>query len=225
MRSNVEPLVRDGLAIAESVARRMNRRLGGLLDTEELMDIARSVLARAVQQYDPTRTPFAPYLTARLKWAMLDEVRRVCRGRRVRARAAACASLDRTILGRNEEEEAGPSQSLRTDVEYQAQLAGLLSERASALAFGLSSTSQLGSVPAPDEEQPEERLATEQLRAQIRRAVLKLPDRQRLLVERHYFGDERFEVIADELGISKSWASRLHAQAMRTLFEELVGKV
>ena len=41
------------------------------------------------------------------------------------------------------------------------------------------------------------------------------------VTERNYFGDERFDDIARSLGVSKSWASRLHAQAMRALAERL----
>ena len=33
-------------------------------------------------------------------------------------------------------------------------------------------------------------------------------------MERHYYGGEPFDVIAADLGISKSWASRLHERAI-----------
>ena len=52
-------------------------------------------------------------------------------------------------------------------------------------------------------------------------ALSLLPPRQRAIVERHYFGGERFDEIAESLGVSKSWASRLHAQAMAALAERL----
>lgn len=52
---------------------------------------------------------------------------------------------------------------------------------------------------------------------QLATAVASLPTRERLLVERHYYDGERFDVIARDLGISKSWASRLHDRALRSL--------
>jgi RNA polymerase sigma factor for flagellar operon FliA len=57
----------------------------------------------------------------------------------------------------------------------------------------------------------------------LREAVVQLPTEQRALVERHYFGDEPFDRIAEDLGISKSWASRLHAQAIGVLAATLRG--
>lgn len=58
-------------------------------------------------------------------------------------------------------------------------------------------------------------------RAELRRRVLeamkRLPDNQRTLIERHYFGDADLDEAGAELGYSKSWASRLHARAIDTL--------
>ena len=50
-----------------------------------------------------------------------------------------------------------------------------------------------------------------------------LPARERALIERHYFGGEPFDEIAKDLGISKSWASRLHTQAIQALAKALRG--
>ncbi|MEZ4308846.1 MAG: sigma-70 family RNA polymerase sigma factor [Polyangiaceae bacterium] len=72
-----------------------------------------------------------------------------------------------------------------------------------------------------DEETPEAKLSREELRRDVRSAIEELPERQRALVRRHYFGGESFEAIAGDLGVSKSWASRLHAQAMAQLAEAL----
>jgi len=58
-------------------------------------------------------------------------------------------------------------------------------------------------------------------RAELRRHVLeamqRLPENQRTLIERHYFGDADLDEAGAELGYSKSWASRLHARAIDTL--------
>ncbi len=135
---------------------------------------------------------------------------------RVAARSRALSASERFAEGFAAElAEAGPPAP--TDEAHDARLNSLLAGHAAALAVGL-----IASLPtmerAPDpEKSPEERVAERQFNEQMRAAVAKLPDRERTLVERHYFGEEPFESIAKELGISKSWASRLHAQAMRRL--------
>jgi DNA-directed RNA polymerase specialized sigma24 family protein len=51
-----------------------------------------------------------------------------------------------------------------------------------------------------------------------------LSEGERQLVERHYFRGEAFNDIAESLGISKSWASRMHAKALLCLREALTDR-
>ncbi|MBP6631458.1 MAG: RNA polymerase subunit sigma-70, partial [Kofleriaceae bacterium] len=43
------------------------------------------------------------------------------------------------------------------------------------------------------------------------------PERERQLLEKHYFEGKNLLEAGAELGISKSWASRMHAQAVDRL--------
>jgi RNA polymerase sigma factor (sigma-70 family) len=96
-----------------------------------------------------------------------------------------------------------------------------LGARAAALSVALvASAGDLAGVAARDQD-PEQRAIQAREAQRLRDAVAELPEPQRALVTRHYFDDERFEQIAEALGISKSWASRLHAQAMATLAGQL----
>jgi RNA polymerase sigma factor for flagellar operon FliA len=89
------------------------------------------------------------------------------------------------------------------------------------MALGLlSGHGDVAAVPDAADD-PEERASRAELAQAVRHAVRELPERERALVERHYFDDERFDQIAQDLGISKSWASRLHSQAIERLGELL----
>jgi len=46
-----------------------------------------------------------------------------------------------------------------------------------------------------------------------------------VLIRRHYLEGERFDHVAAELGLSKSWASRLHTRAIGRLTKRLAGHV
>lgn len=48
-----------------------------------------------------------------------------------------------------------------------------------------------------------------------------LPREERELIRRHYLEDERFDAVAKDLKISKSWASELHSQAIKRLGKRL----
>jgi RNA polymerase sigma factor for flagellar operon FliA len=68
---------------------------------------------------------------------------------------------------------------------------------------------------------PEEALARAELLKAVRNAIEDLPDDEATLISRHYFNGERFDEVARELGLSKSWASRLHTRAVKRLTKRL----
>ena len=70
--------------------------------------------------------------------------------------------------------------------------------------------------PACDE------VANAELCKRIRSALARLPRRQRELLEQHYYGDSKLCDAGARLGVSKSWASRLHARAIDSLRDELL---
>jgi RNA polymerase sigma factor for flagellar operon FliA len=69
---------------------------------------------------------------------------------------------------------------------------------------------------------PEETLLHEERRARMRTALERLPDRERRLVTGHYYDGRQFDEVSAELGISKSWGSRIHAHALDLLRQALV---
>lgn len=58
-------------------------------------------------------------------------------------------------------------------------------------------------------------------RRSLRAAVAKLPHQERHFIEKVYFEDKRLRVAGAELGLSKSWASRLHDRALVALRKQL----
>ncbi len=68
---------------------------------------------------------------------------------------------------------------------------------------------------------PEDVAERNELTAALRTAIDKLPAQQQTLVMDHYFGDATLQDSGKTLGISKSWASRAHANALANLREEM----
>ena len=64
---------------------------------------------------------------------------------------------------------------------------------------------------------PEEAVLRAQLLARVSHAINNLPQDEATLVRRHYLEGERFDHVASSLGLSKSWASRLHTRALQRL--------
>lgn len=61
---------------------------------------------------------------------------------------------------------------------------------------------------------PEHELAHEQLAARARKAIRSLPAPEQGLVLRHYYDGVTLADAGAEMGLSRSWASRLHARAL-----------
>jgi RNA polymerase sigma factor for flagellar operon FliA len=55
----------------------------------------------------------------------------------------------------------------------------------------------------------------------VREALAGLPEKERRLMELYYFADMKLEEAGAKLGLSKSWACRLHARAVNLLREAL----
>ncbi|WP_437837532.1 sigma-70 family RNA polymerase sigma factor [Sorangium sp. So ce1153] len=218
MRAPEDRLIAEGLELLHLVARRIARRLGRRIPVEDLVALGHPALLEVARTYDPARSTFEAYAKRKIRWAIFDGIRRETRWRSAAARASALAASARFAEGRGADDDADVP---ATQEAYAARLGGLLAGHAAAMALGLVSAH--GDVAAvPDAaDSPEECASRAQLARFVRDAVRELPERERALVERHYFDGERFDQIAQDLGISKSWASRLHSQAIERLGERL----
>ncbi len=209
--------IREGMAVVDAVAYRLARRLGPHVELEELRGIGRLALIRITETYDPARSTFAAYAGYKLKWAIFDEIRKMTHARSASARLNAVMASERQLEGVRDPDEGGELSA----EGYQSRLTGLLEDQAAALALGLS-TSRMDAIGVTDDSgSPEEVTARAEVAASVRGALEELPERERALVERHYYGEEPFDAIAEDLGISKSWASRLHDRAIATLGKAL----
>lgn len=205
----------QGLIVVQEVSRRIARRLGGQIPLDDLVGIGNLALVDVLRDHDASRASFASYATARLKQAIIDGLRRETHGRTIASRVAALMASER-LAEAQAEASAEPTASIEED---QSALARLLGGHAAALAVGLLTT-----PPDPQVvETPEEAVQWAEGAHVVKGAIAALPERERALMERYYYGGEGLESIADDLGITKSWASRLHKQAVLTLTRAVQG--
>jgi RNA polymerase sigma factor for flagellar operon FliA len=215
--AETERRVREGRPLLELVARRVARGLAGQVRFDDLVALGWPALYEAARSWDPSRSKFTTFAAMKVRWAILDGVRRETHGRALKGRATALAASERFGAAALPAEPL-PDEPLPDDAA-QAELRALLDGHAAALAFGLVAAVGDMADAVDASESPEERTARAQFAVAVRRKVAALPERERALVERHYYEGEQFDAIAKDLGISKSWASRLHAQAMKRLAE------
>jgi RNA polymerase sigma factor FliA len=208
------------LDLVAIVARSLHRRLGYSVELDDLMSAGREGLLEAVRRFDPgCGTPFRAFARFRVRGAMLDTARRHSTfsrrvHRQIVAERAALSFQESAITARPTAATTGsiaPSES---------SLANQIAAMATAAALAIESA-ELAEPPAREGASPEQAFARVELLAVVKDAIDELAPDEAELIRRHYFHDEYMEDIAKDLGMSKAWASRLHAKAIARLSKAL----
>jgi RNA polymerase sigma factor for flagellar operon FliA len=216
------------LDLVDIVARQVGRAIGQAVDLDELVSYGREGLLDAARRYDPSRgVPFRAYANYRVRGAVLDGVRALARlPRRTYERLTALEAASRVSEGAAEDLYA-PRPPGSGPVQAEQALAEHLAGMATAMAVGLVTSGARGEDGEPTSvsggDDPEEATAKAELLAVVRDAIEQLSYEEAELVRRHYLEGERFDRVAQELGLSKSWASRLHTRAIGRLTKRLRG--
>jgi RNA polymerase sigma factor for flagellar operon FliA len=209
---------REELPLVEIIAGQLRRQLGGKVMHDELLSFGREGLLAAARAFDHSLgVPFRRWANYRIRGAMLDGVRsNSLLPRSVYSRLRAIESAQHAC------EVAAEDGSVRYPAsaeEAEARLESYLASVATAAAMGLLAAPVAGDKddcvdPAPT---ADEVIARGETLALVREAVATLPDNERHLIERHYFEDVRLDEAAREIGVSKSWGSRLHLRAIEAI--------
>jgi RNA polymerase sigma factor for flagellar operon FliA len=201
------------LDLVDLVARQIARKIGSASVTlDDLRSFGREGLLRAARSFEPERgVPFRRWANLRIKGAVYDGIRQWGGlPRRVYRELRALEAADQVQDAYEEDASTPPSTPDAAD----AKLTSYLADIATAMAVG-------GSAAMPPErssaDTPEELFGRAELLDFLRQVVATLPEKERTLLERHYFGGETLEEAAASLGLSKSWGSRLHARAIDAL--------
>lgn len=230
VRDSPEVLERfhGSLDLVDIVARQIRRTIGHGLEVEELVSFGREGLLDAARRYDPSRgVPFRAYANFRVRGAIVDGVRSIARlPRRAHERLRALDAAARVSEGTAEDVLGTAPRGDAKDAEraLDAHLAAL----ATAMAVGLVAEAAAGEdgepTPIDGRMSPEDAMGNAELLAVVREAIGGLPREEQELVRRHYLEGERFDRVATDLGLSKSWASRLHTRAIQRLSTKLRGE-
>jgi RNA polymerase sigma factor for flagellar operon FliA len=208
------------LDLVDVNARQVARRLAApSITLDDLRSFGREGLLQAARSFDGSHgVPFRRWANLRIRGAMIDGVRQWGHlPRRVYHELRAIAAADRMQASLDEEQAANPP---ATPEAADARLTSYLAGMATAIAMG-TMVARDERTAAGSEPSPEEVVAKAELVARVKEIVQRLPDAERTLIERHYFGDETLDHAAASLGLSKSWGSRLHARAIERIAREM----
>ena len=209
------------LDLVRRVAGRLRKQLPGHFDVEDLVGYGAAGLIQAAERYDDrSGTPFPQYAYYRIRGAMLDGVRRMGLKRsqveRWRAEERVATYLE-SLADKEEGARADGSASPTLEDDLRAMLVALQG----------AATSHMVSLDAADLEVAAHRPAADdeivlgEAKSRVQAALAALPERERTFIQKMYYEGKSLTEAGSEIGVSKSWASRLHARAVELLRKEL----
>lgn len=216
----------SALPMVEGVARKVARSLGNVVELEDLLSYGREGLLKAARRFDPSQeVPFRAYASFRVRGSMIDGVRKMAHlPRRVHERLRLLEAADQCSEAAAPDV-LGPTPAQESRKDAQRQLDEHLARMATAMAVGLVGRAAVGDdgelTNVSASRTPEEEAEYRELSRLLREQIAELPEQESELVRRHYFDGERFDQVAQDLGLSKSWASRLHTRALGRLTKRL----
>lgn len=215
--------IKAGMDLVPGIAKSMRRTMGPYADVDELTSYGHEALVNAARSYqDDKGVPFRNWAAFKIRGHLMEAMRQ--RGplpKRVYRRLRALQAADRVyeMLAEEDGSTSPPTQEIADE-----KLTNTLATAAAALALGFLHMKSADAMIHPvetEDDSPEELTAEKEMLQVIRDAIDERPEAERTLLVRHYFEDVTLEDAGKDLGLSKSWASRLHARALEGVAKSL----
>jgi RNA polymerase sigma factor for flagellar operon FliA len=219
-----EDIVQKHMPLVGHLVREMLARVPAHVNRDDLMSAGYAALVGAARGFDDERgVPFARFAAARVRGALLDELRGLdwaSRSVRQRARRTDAARQELTAeLGRvpTLQEVADRLGCTAEDIESADD------DVQRAVVFSLQGFATAGAEDIVTEPSagPEEMLIRRERLGYLRHAIDALPERLRVVVQGYFFDERPMAQIAIDLGVTESRVSQLRAEALTLLRDGL----
>jgi RNA polymerase sigma factor for flagellar operon FliA len=212
-------LVEDHLELVRSIAGKLKRSQCRTLDMDDLVAYGCKGLIEAAGRFDARMgASFTTFAYYRIRGAMLDGMRSMSWYSRADLAHFRAEERANEYLQSQAERPAGQTGDAAETLDEIAEiLGGVAAVHITSLEAAAHATDER--LPPPDEQ-----LQVVAMQARARKAMEKLPERERRMIQLHYFEGRNIDEVSREMGLSKSWGSRLHTRAVNRLREILEGE-
>ncbi|GAA0810087.1 sigma-70 family RNA polymerase sigma factor [Spirilliplanes yamanashiensis] len=215
-----EDIVTAHMPLVGHLVREMLARVPGHVNRDDLLSAGYAALVAAARGFDADRgVPFARFAAARVRGALLDELRGLdwaSRSVRQRARKTDAArqqlvnELGRTPTAAEVAAHLGVTVEEVTSADEDVQRAVVFSLQG----FATGSAEDMVSEPSPG---PEDMLLRRERLGYLADAIAALPERLRVVITEYFYAERPMAQIAAELGVTESRVSQLRAEALGLL--------
>jgi RNA polymerase sigma factor for flagellar operon FliA len=228
-------LIEDHIPFVRSIARKLREQVP-MVEFDDLVGFGMQGLIEAAHRFDDRHgVAFTTFAYYRVRGAMFDGLRSMgwlprSEYARLRLEERATAYMQNLAARDSSQPEPAPPPSKPGRGRPASTGGGEVEEKVRDLAEALNGVAAvfvtlLGRYEESQlvDERPaaHEELERHQMADRVRKALLRLPDKERHLIEQYYFHDQTLEQVGAGMGLSKSWTSRLHARAIALLRDAL----
>jgi RNA polymerase sigma factor for flagellar operon FliA len=215
-RARVEALVKQYLPYSTSIATKVVKTLSSDVDFDEIICNARLGLLEAAQRFDDAyNVDFKTFAYYRIKGAIYDGLRKT-------------GWLPRSLYSKIKFEQAaneyleakyGPDKHMFEKELHE--ISDTVNSLASVYVVSIDASEDMEIEDKDARKDIEHRAEFQKIKEQVCDAIESLPDKERKLIKMYYFQNKTLEEIGEQLDLSKSWTSRLHARSLELLFKKI----
>lgn len=213
-----EALIQSCQGLVRSIAWKIHRKVVRRVELDDLIAYGQLGLAQAARDFDSRRGgQFVTYAYYRVRGAILDGLSQMAWFSRRDYHLGRYEHAAQDVLQTTATDDPGESATAEQNVAWLSRMTGVLSIAYLTAEMGAASKAMV------DEEQdaPDAGLITSELKSRLESLIDALPEQPRALIRGSYYEGVTLQEVARRLGISKAWASRLHARALETLGRSL----
>jgi RNA polymerase sigma factor FliA len=222
---SAQELIEQGQGLVRSLAAGIHRKLPRSVDVEDLIAYGQLGLVEAARDFDPARgSQFSTYAYYRIRGAIYDGLSKMSWFGRTHYEHVRYEQMANETL-RASTEESGPSEVRRAESDARwfrnlswRLLVVYLGTRSSGDEDGTTDAARLVDSSTPT---PPSVLIDREVRQKLLELIDALPAEEATLIRATYFEGLTLEEAGRKLGISKSWASRLHGKVLQRLARSL----
>lgn len=209
------------LPLVKSIALKIKKRLPAQIELDDLIGYGSIGLMQALKSFQTGKgTVFKTFAYYRIQGAMYDGLRKIgWLSRSAYAEYKFNQKANEVIRDHITSAEGVVKRSLEAEA---AELKQILQSLVPVCLLSMDAVDRVFADRSGDS--PETELMQKQTKERVSAVLESLEERERLLVQYYYFEDFSLEEAGEKLGISRSWASRLHMKAMGKMKAALTGQ-
>jgi RNA polymerase sigma factor FliA len=212
-------LVHECQGLVRHLAQQVRTRMPAWIEPDDLISYGQVGLMQAARDFDPEKgTKFSTFAYYRIRGAIFDGVNKLMWFRADRDPETKynqlADSLLQTTMSDGPSGAAAAVDELTREASWFSRVTGSL-----AIVYLAASDEEGRTADVIDQsaEAPWTGIVEQETSRQLSDAMERLPADAAALIRAVYYEDRTLQEAADRLGISKSWASRMHARALEQL--------